>query len=124
MNMISALGIIRDDEPLPPKGPPPVNRLFVASRMVPFAAELVVEKLACSIPDFDQPTASTITFDQPASNEYVRVVLNGGVVPLVFEECSNAELGVSLGLCPLEGFVRAQAFSQSGGNWESVCSPE
>ncbi|KAG9046343.1 hypothetical protein FS837_004612 [Tulasnella sp. UAMH 9824] len=120
-HMIAALGILNDPQPLPAHGPSPKNHLFVASKLVPFSTSLVVEKLAC-------PQQVHFQSDDPAEGgtrskgrgEYVRMILNEGVVPLDLMECGR--IGVKLGLCRLEDFVRSQSFSQNGGDWDHVCS--
>lgn len=85
-----------------PTNPDP-NRKWVASRLVPFAARLIVEKLSC-----------------PSSNntavEAVRFLLNDAVlhIPGCRETLGN-------GVCTLEEFLETQAYARSGGmgEWET-----
>ncbi|KAG8921504.1 hypothetical protein FRC01_000216 [Tulasnella sp. 417] len=51
---------------------------------------------------------------------YVRMILNQGVVPLDSKECGR--IGVELGMCGLENFVKSQSFSQNAEDWDKVCS--
>ncbi|KAG9002286.1 hypothetical protein FRB90_011408 [Tulasnella sp. 427] len=109
-HMIAALGILKDATPLPAKGPIPPKHFFVASKAVPFSTSLVVEKLSCS-----QPTIDGLE----AGGEYVRMMLNEGIVPLQFPECGT--IGGGLGMCLLADFITSQSFSQGGGDWNELC---
>ena len=68
---------------------------YSASRTVPFAGRMIVEKLQC----------------EGVKGEMVRVSLNGRVLPL--EMCSGDELG----RCMLDNFVGNLGFAASGGKW-------
>ncbi|KAG8922269.1 hypothetical protein FRC01_014256 [Tulasnella sp. 417] len=122
VRMIAALGIVEDSEPLPPNGPAPKNHLFVSSKLVPFSTSLVVEKLFCPHQFHPQSHVSNLVYDSKLreGEEYVRMILNEGVVPLDLKKCGR--IGVKLGLCRLGDFVRSQSFSQNGGDWEKVCA--
>lgn len=120
--MIAALAILDDPKRLPAHGPPPKNHLFIASKLVPFSTSLVVEKLVCTRQVHLQSRDPAAVDDSKSrlKEEYVRMILNEGVVPLDLKECGR--IGVKLGLCRLEDFVRSQSFSQNGGDWDEVCS--
>ncbi|KAG8899463.1 hypothetical protein FRC00_001396 [Tulasnella sp. 408] len=120
-HMIAALGILNDPQPLPAHLPSPKNHLFVASKLVPFSTSLVVEKLACPRQAHFQSRDRAVggaKFEE--REEYVRMILNEGVVPLDLVECGR--IGVNLGMCRLEDFVQSQSFSQHGGDWDQACS--
>lgn len=102
--ILSALGILRDTKNLPPTGPIPPNRLFVAAKLVPFASQTVVEKISCPA------TRAAV-----AGGDYVRIIVNDAVVPLNFPACGH--LGSKSGICPLDKFVESQAFARAGGNF-------
>lgn len=68
---------------------------FSAAWTVPFASRMYVEKLQCT----------------GESEEYVRVIVNGRVMPMEF--CGGDEYG----RCALSKFVESQSFARSGGLW-------
>lgn len=104
--LLSAIGILRDKTDLPRTGPIPSTQLFVVSRIVPFAGSIVVEKISCP--------AKTYAM---SAGDYVRILVNDGVVPLNFPACGH--LGSASGLCPLNKFIESQAFARAGGNFTS-----
>ncbi|KAL9632988.1 MAG: hypothetical protein Q9164_004969 [Protoblastenia rupestris] len=69
---------------------------YSASRTVPFAGRMVVEKLQCQNDD----------------DEMVRVIVNGRVLP--FESCGGDERG----LCTIGAFLDSLEFARSGGRWD------
>jgi len=73
------------------------GRTWIASRLVPFAARMVVERMECN-------------GGASGQGEYVRVMVNQEVQPLAF--CGAGEDG----LCGLEAFVDSQGFARSSGN--------
>ena len=69
------------------------KREWIASRMVPFSARLVVEKMACT------------PFGNSFQREYVRILVNDAVQPLQF--CGADQTG----MCTVEGFVESQMYA-------------
>ncbi|KAG8819579.1 hypothetical protein FRC17_010393 [Serendipita sp. 399] len=117
----------RSKKEMDPDHPDP-NRQWVASRLVPFAARLVIEKLECYVPD------TTATFvEQPAywghsatgmnTTEAVRVLLNDAVVHI--PGCAASEKQLGSGVCALDVFLETQSYARSGGagEWEG-CQKE
>ncbi|KAG8900959.1 hypothetical protein FRC00_009887 [Tulasnella sp. 408] len=119
VRMIAALGILKDPNPLPTLGSSSNRHMFVSSKLVPFSTSLVVEKLVCPRQLHLQSHGSTLVDDTKSreKEEYVRMILNEGVVPIEFKECGR--IGVKLGVCRLEDFVGSQSFSQNGGDWDT-----
>jgi hypothetical protein len=81
-----------------PTNPDP-NRKWVASRLVPFAARFVVEKLSCG----------------RQAVESVRLFLNDALIHI--PGCQEA---LGKGICTLQEFIESQAYSTSmgSGDWE------
>ena len=98
----SAMGLYNISSPLDPTRMDPQRR-WVASRMVPFSARLVVERLAC---EAREPTRR----DEGEQDEFVRVLVNDEVQVMPF--CGSGEDG----LCELEAFVRSQRYARIGGD--------
>ena len=74
---------------------------WIASRLVPFSARMVTERLSCSGEGFDQAL----------SGQYVRILVNDEVQPLAFcgaEETDN--------MCSLEAFVDSQGYAKRSGD--------
>ncbi|KAG8857610.1 hypothetical protein FRB96_005628 [Tulasnella sp. 330] len=143
-SIMSALGILQDTIPLSPLGPPPADRLWVVSKLVPFATKLVVEKISCDATGHEQDLSEQeqvrppwrhidghdLVFDdteesilsKSASTKpftsnttlYIRIILNDAVVPVLFDGCGD--LASSNGMCDLDAFLRAQGFSNNGGD--------
>lgn len=86
----TALGLFRPPRPLDPIHPDP-DRTWVASKLVPFSAQMIVEKLECD------------------RNEYVRLLVSDAVQPLEFCGASGD------GLCSLDAFVKSQYYARSNG---------
>ncbi|EMD40276.1 hypothetical protein CERSUDRAFT_79948 [Gelatoporia subvermispora B] len=99
----AALGLFPEPVPLDPTKPDPA-RAWWASRLVPFSARMVVEKLEC-VPGEDE--AGRV-------GEHVRILVNDALQPLEFCGASAD------GLCALDAFVESQAYARSdgGGDWE------
>lgn len=77
---------------------------WVASKLVPFAARMVVERLSCAA------GAVSTSAGEGAEGEYVRVLVNQAVQPLAF--CGAGSDGV----CSLDEFVESQAYARHGGD--------
>jgi len=93
--IFSAMGLFVQGRALDPSEPDE-GRTWYASRMVPFGARMVVERLICE------------------DEEYVRVLVNDEVQPLEF--CGGGE-----GLCELGAFVESQSYARNNGegDWEA-----
>lgn len=101
----SALGLFRQHQlansTLDPTSPDS-SRTWIASRLVPFSARMVVEKLEC---------AASVSL--PAGS-YVRIFVNDALQPLEF--CAGGEDSeTGVGMCSLEAFVESQAYARSSG---------
>lgn len=70
---------------------------YSAAHTVPFAGRLYLEKMACT----------------GHSQELVRVLVNGRVIPL--RSCNGMD---KLGRCTLDDFVSSLSFARSGGRWD------
>lgn len=105
----SALGLFRQHQlvnsTLDPSSPD-ASRTWIASRLVPFSARMVVERLEC---------AARLNPSLPAGS-YVRIFVNDALQPLEF--CAggeDSEASVGVGMCSLEAFVESQAYARSDG---------
>lgn len=94
--MYAAIGLFRQSDLLDPSHPDP-HRTWVASRLVPFSGRMVTEKVTCNLGRHGG-----------GYKEYVRVLVNDGVQPLLF-------CGGSHGLCSLDAFVQSQGYARSDG---------
>lgn len=89
----AAMGLFKQQRSLDPlQMDPRPSRTWVASRLVPFGARMVVEKLACG----------------NSGAEFVRILVNDAVQPLDF--CGGGET------CGLDAFVASQAFARNDGD--------
>lgn len=94
----SALGLFqRVDGRAPSAEEMNPGRRWRISRMTPFSARMVVEKLTCDGRSDEQ-------------REYVRILVNDAVQPLTF--CGAGADGV----CALDDFVESQAYARGNGN--------
>ncbi|KIJ13340.1 hypothetical protein PAXINDRAFT_170615 [Paxillus involutus ATCC 200175] len=99
----SAIGLFRQDEPPSPWKLDPA-RTWRISRMTPFSARMITEKLRCD--------------DDGEDKEYVRILVNDAVQPLEF--CGASEEG----LCEVSAFMESQTYARSNGNgdWDQCFS--
>jgi hypothetical protein len=88
-----------------PPAPQPAGA-YVASRLVPFSARLVTERLSC------------VGAPGHADEAHVRMFVNDARQPLPF--CAGARDG----MCALDSFVRSQNYSRSdgAGDWAKCSS--
>lgn len=105
---LTALGLAKDTPPLSATGPVNPNRKFRTSTQVPFAAQMLWEKFACSS-----------TFQGPQ----IRLVLNDAPFPL--STCAQSKTDKTYGTCSFDAFVAANNFSTSvtwgDSAWNSTC---
>ncbi|KAJ7336943.1 histidine phosphatase superfamily [Mycena albidolilacea] len=97
----AAMGLFPQVAALDPTHPAPRGRTWVASRIVPFGARMIVERLKC----------------EETQTRFVRVLVNDAVQPLDF--CAEATRK-GKGVCELGAFVTSQTYARSGGegDWE------
>jgi len=91
----AALGLFNISAPLDTREMDP-DRAWVASRMVPFSARMVVERLECGA-----------DLTERAGQE-VRIFVNDALQPLEF--CGKGD-----GMCSLEEFVASQEYARNNG---------
>lgn len=103
---------------------PDKRRVWVLSRMVPFSARLVVERMECGLPlpplriSGQQGTSSSTIKDRQRRRReegeersvYVRLLMGDAVQMPVFCESADED-----GLCVLEDFVKSQEYAREGG---------
>lgn len=90
ISIYSAMGLFRPAEPLSTTMPDP-GRSWRASKLVPFAAKLVTERMECN------------------GRPFVRILVDDALQALDF--CG----GDKNGLCDVDAFVQSQGFARSNG---------
>lgn len=100
--VLAALGLQNLAESLLPYDAPQPKRAYRTSMLVPFAARLVFEDVACS------------TGDSPAQR-YVRMLLNDAVFPL--DQLGPDCVKRADGMCPFDGFVKSQQLRLERAEW-------
>ncbi len=110
--------------------PPPADRHFQSSYMVPYAARLITEKIGCVA---SNPTSTNVARTQYTSTQYgysptaanykfVRMRLNNGILPLnTIRGGLCAAAGRTDGLCPLASFIASQANISAQSNFAKIC---
>ncbi|PPQ73830.1 hypothetical protein CVT26_012145 [Gymnopilus dilepis] len=91
------MGLFKQAKPLDP-AKIDVGRTWITSRLTPFSARMVVERLSCG------------TKGQKKTRSFVRILVNDALQPLEF--CG----GDKDGLCTLDAFVESQAYARNNGN--------
>ncbi len=105
----SAIGLFSDQPKgrtgiaMDPTSPDP-QRTWLASRLVPFSAMFVTERLECGGNSWYKSGSGR------EKGTYVRMLVNDVVQPLEF--CGGDEDG----LCMLDAFVESQSYARSNGN--------
>ena len=108
--------------------PPDPDRHFILSTITPFAARLITEVVGCSSADpeaVSQPrtyyTPGQYGYDASnASNKFIRMRLNDGILPLSTIRGGDCE-GRTDGMCKLENFMKSQERSYELSNYDYVC---
>ncbi|KAF8627927.1 hypothetical protein AX17_006082 [Amanita inopinata Kibby_2008] len=100
-----AVGLFPQYRALDPLNPDR-GRDWVAARMVPFSARMVVERLVCQV---------------DGEGEYVRIFVNDALQPLKFCGADADEGEEGDGLCELGAFVKSQKYARHNGegDWEA-----
>jgi hypothetical protein len=101
------------------------SRDFFISRIVPFSGRMVVERMECALPhgtarkEWEHTGVPEVVTDRGRLAEenlaFVRVLMNDAVLDLEFCEGVDED-----GLCPLNSFVKSQAYAREDGqgDWE------
>lgn len=109
--------------------PPNPNRTFVLSHLTPFGARLITEVIGCSSSN-PTPVRAPRTQYYPtqygydpanATNKFIRMRLNNGILPLNTIRGGACADGRSDGLCALSSFVASQADSYALSNYDYAC---
>lgn len=126
--VFSAMGLFNvSDSPPDPKRMER-TRKWSASRMVPFSARMVVEKLACGGKDDYAPHRKPWRDEDVSENDealggcvkegedeqYVRIFVNDALQPLEF--CHAMKGGRWEGMCSLKEFVKSQGYARRNGD--------
>jgi len=108
--ILAALSLLKPPSDLP-LSHVPLASTFPVSQITPFAGNLIVERLTCR-----DPSSWTPRFYRKGSrwSDYIRVLVNDAPVPL--QDCGPE--GVERGICELNTWIKNQAFSTDGGEWE------
>jgi hypothetical protein len=98
----AALGLFPADEKAMDPLHAAADRAWRASKLVPFSARMVTERLQCG------------AGSERESGTYVRVLVNDAIQPL-----GNCE-GAKNGICLLKSFVQSQSYAREGAHkdWE------
>lgn len=99
VGVFSSMGLFNVTDPPSPKKMVK-DREWIARRMVPFSARMVVERMACYVEGSTKREAG----------QYVRVLVNDDIQPLEF--CG----GDKKGLCKLGDFVESQGYAKRNGD--------
>jgi hypothetical protein len=128
-SVLAALSIDYFRETLSQTFPPPSNQRYRLSRMTPFGARLITEKIGC-ISSSPLATNATRTQYSPsqygystasATNKFIRMRLNHGILPLDTIRGGFCSVGRTDGLCPLNNFLASQANASIMANFDYVC---
>jgi hypothetical protein len=100
----AAMGLFKGGSPPDPLKPDPA-RTWLSSKLVPFSARFVVERLQCT---------AGVPFKDAPSNQYLRMFLNEASVAL---ECAR---GRKDNMCEVGAWVAGQTYARSNGagDWE------
>ncbi|KAF9556503.1 phytase, partial [Agrocybe pediades] len=105
--IFSAMGLFNQSSPLDPSFPNP-KRTWVTSRLTPFSARMVTERLLCQRDGTGSGGPSRIMRNGNVQT-FVRILVNDALQPLKF--CG----GDMDSLCTLEAFVESQKYAREDG---------
>ena len=117
--IITALGFKQFAPILPAEGPPDPKRSLIISKIVPFAARLVIEIVKAPRPIKSTRSKALDPFEDGKETQYIHFLLNSRTLPLgeSFSECGNRDDG----WCELQIFLDIQAKSLERANYEYSC---
>lgn len=102
----AALGLFAQPKPLDPTQLDP-QRTWITSRLTPFSARMVTERLECGM---KKDSGKTNEKAKITTGTFLRILVNDAVQPLLF--CD----GDQDGLCELDKFVQSQAYATNDGD--------
>ncbi|CAF1386683.1 unnamed protein product [Adineta steineri] len=123
-SVLAALSIDYFRENLSTIFPPPSNQHYRVSRMTPFTARLIIEKIGCTS---SVPIAINSSHTEYSSSsvlkpyKFIRMKLNNGVLPLDTIRGGLCSIGRTDGLCPLDNFLASQNNASVMANFNYVC---
>ncbi len=108
--------------------PPPEDRHFKTTNIIPYAARIITEKIGCVS---SNPTATNSNRTQYTPTQYgysaenavykfIRMRLNSGILPLETIRGGYC-VGRTDGLCPLDNFLASQANASAQANYGEIC---
>jgi len=109
------------------QAPPDPSRHFVLSHLTPFGGRLITEVIGCSSAN-PTPVANHRTQYYPtqygynpnnATNKFIRMRLNNGVLPL--NTLRNSNCTRSDGLCAVSDFLASQKTAEQQANYQYAC---
>ncbi|KAI5476531.1 hypothetical protein MNV49_007541 [Pseudohyphozyma bogoriensis] len=130
VSVITALGVNYFRGALPVEaGAELTPRSFEISYMTPFSSRLNTEVIGCNSPTPTEIKKNRVLYTPnqngydpaTATNKFVRMTWNGGVVPLDSIDGGFCG-GRTDGLCPLEAFLASQANASAVANYEYACN--
>ncbi|KZT68433.1 phytase [Daedalea quercina L-15889] len=87
------------------------RRVWRASRMVPFSARMVVERLECGRVRVEDDEGWVVVGREVETETFVRIFVNDALQPLEFCGAKETE-----GMCRLDAFVKSQEYARRDGN--------
>jgi hypothetical protein len=129
VGMLTAMSLDYFHQPLVLNNfPPPEDRHFKTSYVIPYAARLITEKIGCIS---SNPVENNVTHTQYTPTQYgysplnatykfIRMRLNSGILPLSTIRggyCSNR----TDGLCSLNNFLASQSNASNEANYGNIC---
>lgn len=112
--------------------PAPKDRHFWLGHLTPFGANLITEVIGCSSKNPEAVASPRVAYTpgqfgydaSKASNKFVRMRLNRGILPLHTIRggaCGNSTSGRLDGLCAMDSFVKSQDKAYELSNYDYAC---
>lgn len=108
--------------------PPPLNQTFHLSNLTPFGARLITEVIGCKDAK-PQPEQHRVQYypeqygyqANNATNKFIRMRLNNGIIPLSTIEGGACANGRPDGLCSMSSFLASQKDAYAKSNYDYAC---
>jgi hypothetical protein len=109
--------------------PPQDNLHFRISRITPFSARLITEKIGCASSSPISTNSTRTQYSQTqynyspdkATHKFIRMRLNNAILPLDTIRGGFCSIGRTDGLCPMENFIASQQNASLLANFQFVC---
>ncbi|OWZ53870.1 phytase [Cryptococcus neoformans c45] len=118
LEVMAAAGVLKQPRPLATTEVP-ARRTFILSRIVPFGARLIFERISCDTGYWEPGSGTAPEGGEENIKKYVRILLNDKIQRVAHIACEQSAFAEH-GLCEVDAFVESQQFATTNASWD-IC---